>query len=163
MAIIRLLDNTTFYKLEFRVSRLLVELGWFDFDLDFPPPCPAAQQLLPNSHKLRQNWAENGTLKIQVKQMGHPVDKCHCHVIVWFVTTYILPNLNRAPNPRAAPPSPRGQPTNQHSGLPRRTTTTAILPGRKEGRNKEWKSLCLVILASSQRSLRKVAALLDAH
>ena len=45
---------------------MLVDLGWVDFDLGVPPCCPAAQPLLPNSHQPRQNWADGGTLKIQV-------------------------------------------------------------------------------------------------
>ena len=48
----------------YRVSLLLVCLGWVDFDLGVPPSCPAAQPLLPNSHQPRQNWADSGTLKI---------------------------------------------------------------------------------------------------
>ena len=42
------------------VSHLLVDMGWVDFDYG------AAQLLLPNSHQPRQNWADSGTLKIQV-------------------------------------------------------------------------------------------------
>ena len=37
-----------------RVSHLLVDLGWVDFDLGVPPSWPAAQPLLPNSHQARQ-------------------------------------------------------------------------------------------------------------
>ena len=46
---------------------------------DVPPSCPAAQPLLPNSHQPKQNWADNGTVKIQVnptqvrQEMDHPV------------------------------------------------------------------------------------------
>ena len=45
------------------------------FDLGVPPSCP----LLPNSHQPKQNWADSGTLKIQVDppkvldQMNYPV------------------------------------------------------------------------------------------
>ena len=50
----------------YRVSHLLMDLGWVDFDLGVPPSLPAAQPLLPNSHQTRQNWADRGTLKFQV-------------------------------------------------------------------------------------------------
>ena len=45
------------------MSHLLVDLGWVAFDLGFHH---LAQPLLPNSHQPRQNWADRGTLKIQV-------------------------------------------------------------------------------------------------
>ena len=63
----------------YRVSHLLVDLGWVDLDFSVPPSCIAAQPLLPNSHQPRQNRADSGTLKIQVNptqilgQMNHPV------------------------------------------------------------------------------------------
>ena len=41
-------------------------LGWVDCDLDVPPSCPASQRIPPNSHQPRQNWADSGTLEIQV-------------------------------------------------------------------------------------------------
>ena len=50
------------------VSHLLVDLGWVDFDSGVPPSCPAAEPLLPNSHQPRQNWADGGTLKIEVNR-----------------------------------------------------------------------------------------------
>ena len=50
----------------YRVSHVLVDQGWVDFDLGVPPFCPAPQTHLPNSHQPRQNWADSGTLKIQV-------------------------------------------------------------------------------------------------
>ena len=56
-----------------------MDLGWVDFDLGVPPSCPSAQPLLPNSHQPKQNWADSGTLKIQVnpnpvhEQMNYPV------------------------------------------------------------------------------------------
>ena len=62
----------------YRVNLVVVDLGWVDFDLDVPPFCLAAQPILPNSHLPKQNWAENGTLKIKVNltqvsdQMKHP-------------------------------------------------------------------------------------------
>ena len=40
--------------------------GWVDFDLGVTPSCPSTEPLLPNSRQPRQNWAEGGTLKIQV-------------------------------------------------------------------------------------------------
>ena len=43
----------------YRVSHVLV-------DLQVGLTCPAAQPLLPNSHQPRQNWADSGTLEIQV-------------------------------------------------------------------------------------------------
>ena len=39
----------------YRVIRMLVDLGWVDFDLGVPPSCPTAQPLLPNSHQPKQN------------------------------------------------------------------------------------------------------------
>ena len=62
----------------YKVSHLLVHLGWVHFDLDVPPsrPGPVAYQVRPNSY---QNWADAGTLIIEVnpttvhEQMGHPV------------------------------------------------------------------------------------------
>ena len=47
--------------------------------LVFHPSCPVVKTLLPNSHQPRQNWADSGTLKIQVnptqvhEHMGRPV------------------------------------------------------------------------------------------
>ena len=35
----------------YRVSHLLVDLGWDDFDLGVPPSCQAAQPPLPNYHE----------------------------------------------------------------------------------------------------------------
>ena len=46
------------------VDHLLPNLGLVDFDFCVPPSCPLAQPLLP--HQLRWNWADSGTLKIQV-------------------------------------------------------------------------------------------------
>ena len=48
------------------VSYLLVDLGWVDFDLGVSPSSPAAQTLLQNSHQPMQNWADSGTLKVEV-------------------------------------------------------------------------------------------------
>ena len=39
----------------YRVSHLLVDLGWVDFYLGVPPSWPAAQPLLPNSHQPNQH------------------------------------------------------------------------------------------------------------
>ena len=50
----------------YRVSHLLIDLVWVDFDLGAPPSCPSAQPLLPNSHQPRHNLADSGTLKIKV-------------------------------------------------------------------------------------------------
>ena len=68
-----------------RVSHLLAHLGWVDFDSRAPPSCPAVQPLLPNSQQPGQNWADSGTLQIQVSQtqvnelMGRPVPtSLHC-------------------------------------------------------------------------------------
>ena len=68
-----------------RVSHLLSHLGWVDFDSCVPPSCPAVQPLLPNSQQPGQNWADSGTLQIQVSQtqvnelMGRPVQtSLHC-------------------------------------------------------------------------------------
>ena len=51
-----------------RMSHLLVDLGLVDLDFCAPPPCPAAQPLLPNSHQPKQSRADSGTLKIQVNK-----------------------------------------------------------------------------------------------
>ena len=52
-------------------------LGWVDFDLVVQPSCPATQTPLSYSHQPRQNFADSGTLKIQVNPvhelMGHHV------------------------------------------------------------------------------------------
>ena len=52
----------------YRVSHVLLDLGWVDFYFRVPPSCPTVQPLLPNSHQPRQNQADSGTLKIQVNQ-----------------------------------------------------------------------------------------------
>ena len=60
-----------FEKLPYRVSHLLADLGWVDFDLG-----PAALPLLPNSHRPKQNRADtqNPSQPHPVhEQMGHPV------------------------------------------------------------------------------------------
>ena len=62
----RALAPTVANQQVYRVPHLLVDLGWVDFDLGVPPSCPLAQPLLPNSNQPRQNWADSGTLKIQV-------------------------------------------------------------------------------------------------
>ena len=49
---------------EYRVAHLVADLGWVDFDFSVQPYCTLFQPLLPNLPK--QNWADNGTLKIQV-------------------------------------------------------------------------------------------------
>ena len=38
-----------------RASRVLLDLGWVDFDFGVTPSCPVAQPLLPNSNQPRQN------------------------------------------------------------------------------------------------------------
>ena len=64
----------------YKVSHLLVHLGYVDFDWGVPPSCSPSQLLLSNYHQHKQNWAESGTHKIQVnptqvnKQMGLHVD-----------------------------------------------------------------------------------------
>ena len=50
----------------YRVSHLVVDLGWVAFDLGVPPSSLAAWPILPNCHQPRQNLAESGTLKILV-------------------------------------------------------------------------------------------------
>ena len=60
----------------YRVSHLLVDLGWVDSDLGVPPSGPAAQPLLPNSHQPRQNRADthNSSQPNQgLQYMGRPV------------------------------------------------------------------------------------------
>ena len=46
-----------------RLSHLDIDLGLVDFDLSVQP-----KPLLPNSHQLRQSWADSGTIKIHVNQ-----------------------------------------------------------------------------------------------
>ena len=53
--------DTCHWKL-YRVSHLLVHLGWVDFHLGVPPSFPAAQPFLPNFHQQMQNQADSGTL-----------------------------------------------------------------------------------------------------
>ena len=64
-------DEQTMYGYEasrsqYRLSHLLMDLGWVDFDLGVPPSCPAAQPLLPNYHQPKQSYIDSGTLKNQV-------------------------------------------------------------------------------------------------
>ena len=65
--------------IENQANLLQVFLSGIDFYLDIPPHCLAAQPILPNSHLHKQNWAENGTYKIELnptqlsKQTLHPV------------------------------------------------------------------------------------------
>ena len=49
----------------YRVSHLLMDLGWVDFDLGVPLTCPATQPLLPNSHHPKPNRADSGRPKIK--------------------------------------------------------------------------------------------------
>ena len=48
----------------YRVSHLLMDLGWVDFDLGVPPSCPTVRPLLPNFPQPKQNQTDCGTLKI---------------------------------------------------------------------------------------------------
>ena len=48
-----------------RVSHLLMDLGWVDFELGVPPPLPAAQPILPKPHQPKPTRADNGTRKVQ--------------------------------------------------------------------------------------------------
>ena len=72
-------DNLKGSKNMYRVSHLVIDLGWVDFDMSFPPFCSAAKPLLPNSHQPRQNWADSGTITIEVNQ-NHVYDKMGCLV-----------------------------------------------------------------------------------
>ena len=47
----------------YRVTHVLVNMGWVVFDLGVHH---LAQPLLPNSHHSRQNWTERGTLKFHI-------------------------------------------------------------------------------------------------
>ena len=50
-----------------RVTHLLANFGWVDFDFgDVPPSCSSVQQVLPLSHQPRQNQAEGVKAKIKV-------------------------------------------------------------------------------------------------
>ena len=65
----------------YRVTHLLANLGWVDFDLgnfDVPPSCTAVQQVLLISHRHRQNQAEGGTAKISLPNPGSPGDVSPC-------------------------------------------------------------------------------------
>ena len=48
---------------QYRVTLVVVDLGWVDFDSDVPSSCPAAQPVLPNPHWPKQNQADIGTSK----------------------------------------------------------------------------------------------------
>ena len=43
-----------------RVTLEVADLGWADFDLDFPSSCLAAQPILPSSHLSKQNLGRHG-------------------------------------------------------------------------------------------------------
>ena len=45
-----------------------MDLGWVNLAIGVPPSWPAALPLLPNSHQLKQNGADSGTLKTQGNQ-----------------------------------------------------------------------------------------------
>ena len=66
-------------------------LGWVDFDLDVPPPCPGAQPFLPNSHQPMQNWADSGTLKVQPNPGARP-DESPCNATVTVTQVVIVGN-----------------------------------------------------------------------
>ena len=46
---------------QYRVTLVVVTLGWVDLDFDDPSSCPAAQPVLPNSHMHEQNRADSRT------------------------------------------------------------------------------------------------------
>ena len=48
---------------------MVVDLGWVNFDLRVLPSDPAAQPLLPNSHRPVQSLADWGKLNIQSTQV----------------------------------------------------------------------------------------------
>ena len=45
----------------YRVTLVVADLGWVDFDSDIPSSSPAAQPVLPNPHWPQQNQADIGT------------------------------------------------------------------------------------------------------
>ena len=53
---------------EYRVTLVVADLGWVDFDSDVPSSCPAAQPVLPNPHWPQQNRADIGTSKYKSTQ-----------------------------------------------------------------------------------------------
>ena len=59
----------------YRVTRVVANLGWVDFDLDVPPSRPVAQPILPNSHLPKHKWADSGMTKFIVDptNQSHPV------------------------------------------------------------------------------------------
>ena len=52
---VRLRQSHRYARYKYRAIHLVVDLGWFFFDLGVPPSCPSVQPLLPNSHQPRQN------------------------------------------------------------------------------------------------------------
>ena len=55
-------------QVQYRVSHLVGDLGWVDFDFSVPPYFTLVQPLLLNSHQPKQSRADSGTLEIQVNQ-----------------------------------------------------------------------------------------------
>ena len=80
---ITILDNFTSDSWSSSVQGDISLRTWVGLTLiwDVPPSCPAAQPVLPISHKPRQNQAEGGTAKIKVnptqvhQEMCYPAQK----------------------------------------------------------------------------------------
>ena len=83
------------FKHLYRASHVLADWVLLTLIWDVPPSCPVAQPLLPNSHQPKQNWADSGTVKIQVnptqirQEMSHPVFTKQLHVV--FRTSQSMP------------------------------------------------------------------------
>ena len=77
LRVLRFLPGKTPYTFH-RVSHLLVDLGWVDFDFGLPLSCPVASAKFPSAQaELGRQWnTQNLSQPNQVhNQMGHPVDQ----------------------------------------------------------------------------------------
>ena len=52
----------------YRVTLVVADHAWLDFDLDVPSSCLATQPVLPISQLPLQNFADNGTSKFESTQ-----------------------------------------------------------------------------------------------
>ena len=59
----------------YKVSHLLVDLGWVEFDLGVPSSWTAAQPLLPNSARPRKNLADLNPTNLVSDRMNNPVHR----------------------------------------------------------------------------------------
>ena len=50
----------------YRLTLVVADLSWVDFDLGVSASCPVARPILPNTHLPKQNQADNGITQIIV-------------------------------------------------------------------------------------------------